>query len=309
MGRNDSVGASSVAALFGCSPWQSEFSLFAKTVGLAPEQEDTGRLSSGRYLEQAILAEWKKRYDIGNGPDDNYATWMAWNDKSVAHKAYPFITATPDAIGAQPRWVDGATVDGVSDIIVVDVKTVTRERRADWNDGVPDYYRLQSQQQQLVCGAQRGLIIAQFGFEELAHEWIDADEKIQDQICSRIITFWKRVQGELPPPEADGHRATTEALARREVTAKAIELGPDIRALSDDLAGIERLQREFAAEQQRLRNKIRSAMGDASVGVFPDSSGWKIRQQVASEFMVKKKAHTVMARINSKEAVGDEDAT
>lgn len=287
--RRNSIGASEVAALFGCNPYQSEYGLWLLKTGLAPEQEDTERLRAGRYLERAVLAEWQQR---------NPEIILAWNNETRAHASYPFITATPDAIGIPV----GDSVD-----VVGDVKTVTRERRADWKWDLPTYYQLQLQQQMLVTGALRGVIIAQFGFDELGHAWIDRDAEIQEEIIKRCVTFWKRVQGELPPPEVDAHPATTAALKRRNVQAKAIELSSDVRDWSDRLANVERYIKQNEAEAQDLRNKIRAAMGDASMGLFIDGSGWAIRQQPESEFTVKKKAHTVMRRIKNRDAVEGEE--
>ncbi len=292
--RSKSIGASSVAALFGCSPWQSEFSLWLEKTGLVEQQADTERLRAGNYLEEAILTEWRNR----NGFEALWSekSYLVANDVSRQLKTHPFISATPDAIG---KIVE----DGKETLVVGDVKTVTRERRADWNDGVPEYYRLQLQQQMLVIGASRAVLIAQFGFDELSHEWIDADPALQEEIVKRCCEFWKRVQGELPPPDPDGSDATTNALRRRKLEAKAIELSSDVRDLSDRLANVERYIKEHEKEAKRLKNLIRAAMGDATTGVWPDGSGWRITTVNRKEAVVRAGSYTTMKRIAPKDAV------
>lgn len=285
--RSKSIGASEVACLFGCSPWQSEYSLWLLKTGLVEEQASTERMRAGLYLERAILDEWLSR----ECPLDEVGVPLKHNTHSFSHPTYPFITATPDAV---------AIIGGVG--YVGDVKTVDNTRRRDWDDGVPEYYRIQLQTQMAVTGSARAVLIAQFGFSELSHEWIDADQALQDEIVKRCCEFWKRVQGELPPPDPDGSDATTEALKRRRVDAKAIELSPDVRTWTEELEAIERKGRIIGQNARSLKNKIRAALGDASTGVFGDGTGWRIQTITRKEAIVKASTYTKLSRIKAKDA-------
>jgi predicted phage-related endonuclease len=266
--------------------------LFCKKVGLVPPREDTERLKVGRFLERAILEEWIERHNNIETVDR-----LDWNDRSYAHKGYSFITATPDAVSG--TYPDGSTLDKC--FLVADVKTVEPMRRADWNDGVPQYYQLQIQQQMLVTGAKRGVLIALFGFNELSHEWIDADPKVQDEIVQRIVTFWKRVQGELPPPDADGSEATTKALKARVLTAKAIELPPEVREWETILAAADKEAKKHEAVAQEMKNKIRASLGDANCGVHGDGSGWRVQTINRKEVVTEASTYTKLTRIKSKD--------
>jgi predicted phage-related endonuclease len=278
--------------LFGCHPYESEYSLFCKKVGLVPPREDTERLKVGRFLEQAILSEWKGRYAYAYSGGSR---GLFHNTDIQTHRAYYFITATPDAMGFE------TDERGDEYKIVADVKTVEPMRRADWNAGVPEYYRLQIEQQMLVTGAKRGVLIALFGFNELSHEWIDADPVLQNEIVKRITTFWKRVQGELPPPEADGSDATTDALKARVLTAKAIELPPDVREWEGILAGAEKEVKKHEAVVQEMKNKIRASLGDATVGIHGDGSGWRVQTINRREVVTKASTYTKLVKFEPKE--------
>ena len=292
--RKMSVGASEVAALFGCSPWQSEYGLWLLKTGLAEEQPDTERLRAGRYLEKAILEEWKSRHAYSY---EGGSHGLFWNTNNIRHKAHAFISATPDAVGFDH---DG---DGNERKIVGDVKTVTAQRRQDWHDGVPEYYRLQLQQQMLVTGASRAVLIAQFGFDELASEWINADASLQEEIVKRVSTFWRRVQGELPPPEADGHDATTDALRRRKLQAKAIVFGDDVREWTQILTAAEKREKENTAVIAEMKNKIRAALGDADTGVWADGTGWRVQTITRKESVTRASTYTALKRIKNKDAI------
>lgn len=270
-----SVGASEIAALFGCSPWESEYSMWCRHVGLYEKQEDTERLRVGRFLEKAILEEWCGRMGI-------VATH---NTTSFTHQTNEWIRATPDGIG-----------DG----LVVDVKTVEPMRRGDWAGGVPEYYRLQLQQQMLVRGVDRAFLVALFGFGELAHEEVQADFALQAEIVSRIDTFRQRVEGTLPPPPVDGHKATTAALMGQKHVEGIVSLSPEARAWSDRYIVLAAQRKAIEAEQREISNKIRAALSGNTKGTFADGTGWQIINVKESTSV--RKASTQLRRITNKQA-------
>lgn len=278
--RNETVGASEVAALFGCSPWESAYSLWCKKTGLAQEDESNERLRVGQFLEKAILEEWNKRRGF----------FFMHNTESMFSPRYPDQSATPDAI---ERGADAISRDA-------DIKTVEPTRRGDWIGGVPVYYRLQKQAQNMITGASGGFVVALFGFNELSDEYIEADPEIQAEIEKRCIEFMRRVRGELPPPEIDGHVATGTALKNRKHGEATIALGGDVYDWSTRLKDLEASQKGFDPEIRELRNKIRAALGSANRGLFGDGSGWQLID--VAESTSTRKGHTQMRRINNKDA-------
>lgn len=281
--RSTYIGSTEVVALVEpeASPFCSEYSIWCDKAGLVERSEPTERMNVGKYLEKAVLGEW------------NVRNWRSFefNRETFFHS---------EGIGATPDGVDWPKEEGA------EVKTVTRERRADWHNGTPRYIWWQAQHEMLCAKLSRVVVIAQFGFEELSHEWIEADPAAHERIISACDTMWKRINGALPPPDADGHRATTNALKKRSVEAKAIELSHDAREWSDELGMLERQIGTLSDEAQSLKNKIRAAMGDASTGVFGDGSGWRVQTINRKETVTKASSYSAMKRIKSKEAVEDE---
>lgn len=288
MDRSRYIGSTEIVALVEpeSSPFCSPYSIWLEKTGLIERAAATERMNAGKYLERAILFEWNRRNDRE----------MAFNDRPFFWDVDERIGATPDGLATDAALHEGA-----------EVKTVTPEVRQYWDGGTPRYIWWQAQHEMLCANLDRVVVIAQFGFHRLAHEWIERDLDAGERIVKACNEMWRRIDGELPPPDPDSHPATTDALKRRESTAKAIELPPHVRDWSDNLGMIDRHIKELEEEAQGLKNKIRAAMGDASVGVWPDGTGWKIRNQPASEFVVKKKAHSVMVRINNKESIGADE--
>ncbi len=281
--RAKTGGASEVGALFDCHPFQSEYGLWALKCGLTQPQEDTERLNAGRFLEPAILAEFNLK-----------------NRRSFRHNTTPIvfsseISATPDGIELED---DGA--------LVADVKTVMPFMIEKWKDGTPEYIKLQLQQQMMCAAANRGVTIAMFGFSDPRHEWIEADKELQKQIVERWATFWKRVRGELPAPDVDGHRATAAALGAVKTNASVIELGPEVYEWSSELATLEAKAKATKPREAELKNKIRAALGTNSTGVFGDGSGWRVSIVNRKESVTKASSYSTMKRIKGKDALEED---
>ncbi len=277
--RSTYIGSTESVALVEpeASPFCSPMSIFLDKTELAERAEPTERMNAGKYLERAILNEWNKR----NG-------W-AFVFNETPHMRDDGIGATPDAVDLLNR--EGA-----------EVKTVTPEVREHWDNGTPRYIWWQAQHEMLCADLDRIVVIAQFGFQRLAHEWIKRDREAGDRIVKACGEMWKRIRGELPPPEPDAHKATTEALRRRKLEAKVIELGDDVREWSQILATAEKREKENAAVIAEMKNKIRAALGDANTGIWPDGTGWRVQTITRKESVVKASTYTAMKRIKNKDA-------
>lgn len=283
--RNTYIGSTEIVALVEpeASPFTSAYAMFCEKTGLVEREDNpTERMKTGKYLERAILDEWNTR-----------------NTRAFAFNTEPIFYA--DGIGATPDGIDVFANEGA------EVKTVSSFARDHWENGTPRYIWWQNQHHMLCAGLSRMVSIAQFGFDSLAHEWIEADVDAHRRIIEACGVFWAQCRGELPPPEADGHDATTNVLKRRKLDAKVIELGAEVRDWSEELKLSEAVAKHHNEVAQTLKNKIRAAMGDANTGVWPDGSGWRIQTVNRKEFVVKASTYTAMKRIKSRDAEDGQD--
>ena len=291
------LGASDIAALFGCHPYESEYSLWARESGLRRHEGDTettSRQQIGLDLEPAILAAWAR---------DEGVT-VRHNTTSLRSEALPGLGATPDGLRLRQ--------DGLVDS-TVQIKTVQPWERASYLDGVPKHYWLQVQQEIMLTQASvstcvtHGWLVCQFGFDDRAATRIEADNKAQLSIQRNAEKFWQRVRGELPPPEADDHDATVTALMRKRREPKTIDLADDriARAVLD----IDERIRTWTVAAGTAKRKLAEAkaemllaLGDADRGVFPDGSGYAVQTIVRKAHEVKASEYKKLVRFTNKNA-------
>ncbi len=290
--RSKSIGASEVSALFGESPWVSEYSLFQLKTGLAEPQEESTRLAMGKILERPILEYWAAREGFS----------VSHNTVSAAHPAQRYLTATPDAFVCEPGA--GAEEDGAGG----EVKTVRGSQRREWLDGVPSWYFLQAQAQMLVWNLARTHLICCFDFDEISHTVIEADPETQAEILRRVDIFHKRVKGELPPPDVDAHPATMAALMQTKRDAeKSIAFDDTIAALDAELTTMTKRKTSLEKDIRGAKAKILKAMGDATRGVFSDGSSYRVslvnvKAQTKAAYTYQK-----LTRLKGDDAVEEDD--
>lgn len=293
--RRSTIGASEIGALFDCHPYTSRYALWARKSGIevVDENEHSERQQIGLDLEQPLLEIWAKREGL----------IVEHNRKSMLRPNLPGLSATPDGLvlaeseNSQP-WEIIATVD---------VKTVRPHERANWRDnGIPEYYAWQLEQQMLVAGVAHGYLVALFGVDEIAATRVEANVQRREHIIDAAAAFWESVRTQTPP-EIDGHKATTDALMRtaRDVASKPLD--GEIAELDIGLRKIQAQATALAKEERALKNKILAALGDATIGVFSDGSGYRVQTVQRKAYEVKAGSYQKFARFAGTDAIEDEE--
>lgn len=186
--REAGLGASEVAAILGLSPWQTPLSVWRTKQGVPNEiPEDLAYF--GHALEP-VIAQWirDKHPEVGLVSDGLSA-------RSVDH---PWLTATPDRIAYSP--LDGD--EPPFDYVPVELKTSSAYSRSSWDDGVPDYYKIQSLVQQGILGADHGWLAVLHGGNSPELYRIDFDPAVWEQIVRITGDWWQThiVEGVMPDP-------------------------------------------------------------------------------------------------------------
>lgn len=284
------VGASEIGALFDEHPYVSRYSLWARECGLLLDEQDehTDRQEMGLLLERPILDIWARR-EFPN----NHGTVIVHNTESFK---------LPDGSSATPDGLFRLVLPSEHIVATVDVKTVQPHERHAWLDGIPRHYWWQKQQQTRATGAAAGYLVAAFGFTDIAHTLVEADEEAHERITKEVATFWKQVRGEMEPPTPDGHRATLAALFAKKREPKTIVLDDiaedtdrNIRSLTKQIAD---LKKELNAEKAYALK----VLGDADSGVFPNGSGWKVQTIVRKEYTAKASTYKKLSLFSGDEA-------
>ena len=265
--RRRGVGASDVAGILGRSPWASPWSVWVDKVGLAPLDDDDPAppLLLGRDLEP-IIARWFHRVTelhvhgeqtVIRHPDDE--RWFA----------------TVDGFVLEPG------TDDVGQALGVFEAKYTADRR--WEQ-VPEHYALQAQWALYCSGLDQVWLAAMhlpFGRPEFEVYEIARDERLIAEVALAVEHWWNTyVEGATPPP-ADGHRATTSALAAAwldPVSVPAVDVAPLAHVVSE-LAELRSTKRQLEADIERDENIIKAALGSHTEGVIDGQVVVSWRQQ------------------------------
>ena len=198
--RRGVVGASEVAALFGCAPAYalSRYALWQVKAGRVPEPVVDGeRPAWGLRLEAAIAGGAAEIHGLAIEPG-------AW----VRHPRVAGMAATTDF------HVEDGTELGHPGPGVMEVKNADwLAHRRQWTDAEPPPHVLLQLQHQLACtGMGWGVVVALIGGNRLAPPYAYAARPaLIAEIERRVVDFWASI-GAGEPPEPDGTAADLAAL-------------------------------------------------------------------------------------------------
>lgn len=302
------LGSSDAAVILGLSKWKSPLALYYEKRGMREETAGEKEfLEWGLALEPAIIAGYerttgRRTVDAAwalNAPPAKQTRFVTVQDPDM-----PFLLATPDA-GLMPIEADRS--DRPEAFVappvwnapgVLEVKNVDVSKGRDWEDTQepPVIYTVQVQHQLMVTGMQWGSIAALVGGNRFMWADIPRDEELIAMLRKLEAEFWDMVIQGTPPP-VDGSDSTKNLLARlyprdtgevKELPLELLEWDAEVVSAKRDLKAAE--QRKAEAE-----NKIRAAIGDATVGVCGALSySWKHQQR--REHVVKASEYRVLRR-------------
>lgn len=195
--RSQHVGASESPALFGLTPWLTEWQLFMHKSGKlpAPNLDEVKHIKQGRFFESPI------------------AGWAAEKFGITLNKARRYLVddATPGM---------GASLDyeqiGTGERIPTEIKWVVRAGDHWDYDGdaivqAPNYYLVQIQHQIACANARRGQLIA-FINGDVRRAVYERRDGVIEAIRGRVRKFWEDVQSDNEP--AIDFKADADAVMR-----------------------------------------------------------------------------------------------
>ena len=250
--RHQDITSTEIAALFGLSPYITEFELFHRKRAEAPVQfEDNSRMVWGRRLEDSIAA---------GAAEDNGWTIRARNiyqrdaEARIGSSFDYTIVSHPDG----PGLLEVKNVDGL----------MFRQHWTVNEDGTieaPEHIELQVQHQLEVADYEWAVIVALVGGNDIKILHRKREREIGQVIRARVKQFWDRVERN-DPPTADFERDAEfimKTLRRQSDADKVIEANA---TLDDMIARYMHVSKE-AADLDRLKDSIKAeilmTIGDA----------------------------------------------
>lgn len=261
--RHRYIGGSDAAAVVGLNPFSSAYSLWAEKTDKVPAFEGNLATEVGTYLEDFVA----KKFEEETGKK------VRRENHSILNDAYPWAIANVD------RVVVGEDAG-------LEIKTTSELNMKSFKNGdYPSNYYCQAVHYLALTGKERWYLAVLIGNKEFKWFTIERDQEEIDALMAAEEEFWKCVT-EGRPPEADGSKATTEAIKTiyaesnsdnvslfgfDECLKQYIELGKQVK--------------ELKTLQDEMANKVKAFMGAAGKG---ESDHYKVSWATSV-----KKAHYV----------------
>jgi putative phage-type endonuclease len=256
--RSFGIGASEMPILMGESDWGSNLDIWATKVGEEPKEDEDNELKElGRELEDAILRVTMRRAGVT----------LAHKGLLVRSLEHRWCIATPDAITDQSEPVEVKNLSfGFSD--------------DEWQEQIPEKYRIQCHHQMLATGAQRCLFGVLVWGNRIVWEWVPRDELLIRRIILTGNEFWRYVERREQPP-SDGHKNARKFLEKRATSEESVELYRDdvdehitrYAAANSRLARLRSEVRDNEKTRDAAADAIAQRMGAARHAVTAD--GWE----------------------------------
>lgn len=256
--RKCGIGGSDVAAILGISKWNSGISLWLDKTNQTNEPvEENEAMQWGTIMEPII----RNHFAEVTGKTVVEVKAM------LQHPEHPFMLAD----------VDGLTTDDEGNPAILEIKTASEYKRAEWENDIPSYYQAQVQHYLCVTGVQKAYVAVLIGGNSFNIYEVEADAEIQSMLIAVERKFWNCVQNMIRP-EMDGSDAGKNLLDSLYHGGISEEIVMPDEAIEYVDAYIEACAEEdnAKAKKQEASNHIKEIMGDYDKAIcLGHSISWK----------------------------------
>lgn len=266
--RLDGIGASEVPGVLGRSRFQGPWSIWRRKVERVVEElgSRSPEAEAGHRLEP-MMALW-----FGDVCNDRELPmrWLMTNPGDFYTVWKPPLFCTPD------RFI----VDTLHrHVAILELKAAWYKQAKRFENALPLEYRAQVQTQMYCTGLKRayyGVLLNGMDFR-----WYREDyhPRFVESILRKVNKLWQLVQEKVPPP-ADFCEATSRAIAAHysEPDGSRIDLPEEFVDLHAERERLLATGREGDRKKRGFDNRIKAALGNATLGVLPDGDtgySWK----------------------------------
>ena len=258
--RRDFLTASDVPAVAGVDPYKSALRVYAEKTGLVPDIVENAAMKRGRLFEGAALeylAEEHPRLE----------------DRAAGHLHHRRHRSARLHAGRLHHRRDTAQ------LVNCQIKTINRYTFDHWNGQAPLGYQLQVVCENMLTGADRGilavLVVSAYDAELKLFD-VPRHEAAEDRIRQLALEFWDRVaSGRRPDPDYAKDADVIETLFPRQEPGTVLDLSGDNRLakilpqredLKDTIDGARK-------ELEALDAEVKFKLGDAETAELP---GWRL---------------------------------
>lgn len=246
--RSTGIGGSEVAAIVGCSRWESAFTLWAKK---------TGRIEVEKFAPSEA-AEWGNRLEpvILDKFEDEHPEFEIIRDVGTwHHKDRRWQIANPDAIAIEKN---------TNEPIIIEVKTAQYED--DWSDGPPVYYMTQVQWYLQTFGYSKAIFAVLFHGNKYEEHVVEASE-FEQSVNLELVERFKHYVDDDIEPDFDGSKSTLETVRKMHPDIDP-ELNMELGTLGDEYLAALRAAIEADKNFHYAKSRVMMEMGIAKTGTL-----------------------------------------
>jgi predicted phage-related endonuclease len=282
------VGASDAPIICNVSRYLSPFSLYHVKVGALEierdQPEENEYLYWGKALEPVIIQRFEADTGFIVAVEPPWTSHLDTDD--------PRLAATLDAVcydEPTEQWVP------------LEVKNVSAFFADEWKDEAPIFYQIQCQHQMMVTGAPVAYLCALLGGNRFRWTRIERSDEFISVMREAELAFLGFVEARTPPP-VDGSAHTKAVLAKLyprdtgetvALPAEAIEWDVTREAAKAEIKVLE-------AAVDFAENRLKAAIGAASVGQLPNGIAFTFRTQHRNAYTVEAADFRVLRRKGGK---------
>jgi putative phage-type endonuclease len=279
------IGASDAPIICGVSRFESAFSLYHKKVAtLEEDPEDAAAREENLYWGRALEVPIINRF----GTVHKFPVWLEPKITTHLWRQNPAIVASLDAVAAPVEF---------GPCVPLEVKNVSAFLADEWEDEVPIYYQVQCQHQMMVTGTDRDYVAALVGGNRFKWGLVERDPAFIDLMLAAELEFLSRL-ARRQPPEVDGSKETRAFLHRLypKDTGRLMELPPEAIEWDAEQRRGKQMEKDAGAIIMLAENRLKDALGDASIGTLSNGVQFSWRWQRRAEAVVKGSEFRVLRR-------------
>ena len=235
--RAQHIGGSEVSALFGLSPFTTQWQLWMEKAGKLPPEDlsDNKSVQAGTFLESGI------------------ANWAAHRWGMAIDKVTDYYT-TDDCPGM------GASLDFITDAgIPIEIKWSAYGDGWEYDGEVitsaPENYILQVQHQMACVGAEYGYLIALLRNEPRRMK-IPRNDNIIDAIKAKVTEFWNSIRDGVEPPVDFENDAEAVVRLLGHVPMSDVTLGDEHAHLFQTYLEMADLEKQAKAKKEKAKTEL-----------------------------------------------------
>ena len=275
--RRKSIGASESPDILGCGFADGGPSKVWARKRLGEDPYDSELLALGRIMEPSIRQAVRELRQLDVTDPDGREIFR--------HPEFPWLHASPDGFVSEDRQLG-----------ILEAKNVSGWNHAEWSDGmVPLRVQVQVQQQLLCTGLGFGYAAGLIGGNKLVCVRMERDDRFLNAMLPVLADFWREhVETGVMPN--DNPHVIAEVLKRLhpDDNGETIELSESFDDLLDQLAAAKERVKAATTEEQRLKNEIEFAIGDATYGQLPSGRVVSWRSQTRKKYVCTSSAFRVL---------------